>query len=63
MNDRSITERLIERLERPYRDEHRPAECPFCAGSRVWWNGSRRRGAKVLFEEQVVEVDSLPSTS
>lgn len=60
MTESSLVERLTKALHRSYHEADRPDECPFCACFEIWWNGSRKRGGKILFEGRVVEVDFLP---
>lgn len=37
----------------------RPAECIFCHGTRVWWNGRHERTASVLEGDDVVHVTGI----
>jgi hypothetical protein len=60
MNVPRAAERLRDSFVRYYHEVSRPHECPFCEGDRIWWNGSRTRGATAEFEDRVVTVDSFP---
>ena len=60
MNEARAAERLRDSFKRYYHEVPRPHECPFCEGDRIWWNGSRERGATAEFEGQVVTVDFFP---
>jgi len=60
MNDTRVADRLRDSFERYYHEVQRPRECPFCEEDRIWWNGSRERGATAEFEGRVVTVDYFP---
>jgi len=42
--------RLKERWKKFTREVKKPARCIFCAGVRIWWNGTRQRSASILVE-------------
>ena len=52
-------EALKRRWKVFYDNVAKPARCMVCSGSRIWWNGSRRRSASVLVEGEVVYVDEV----
>jgi len=60
MDETRAAERLRASFERYYHEVPQPHECLFCEGDRIWWNGSRTRGATVEFEGEVVTVDFFP---
>lgn len=56
MSDIGPAERLRDFFERSYHDAELPAECIFCDGDRIWWNGTRRRSATGTVDGRPVTV-------
>jgi hypothetical protein len=60
MIDDRMSERLRRSFERYYHEVQRPAECIFCDGEKIWWNGARQRSATGLVDDRPVTVSSFP---
>jgi len=60
MNDERMADRLRHSFERYYHEAERPAECIFCDGENIWWNGTRHRSATGLVDGRPVTVASFP---
>ena len=52
-------QQLHERWRRHYENAKKPGHCIFCGGSRISWNGSRKRSASVLILTVVVYLAEL----
>ena len=52
-------EALVRQWKGFYDKAAKPGNCQFCGGTRIWWNGWRRRTASVLVGDQVVYVDEV----
>jgi len=50
MNITEIVDQLKGRWKRFAEQAKKPAQCIFCAGQKIWWNGMRQRSASILVE-------------
>jgi hypothetical protein len=48
------TEQLKQRWKQFAEKAKKPAQCIFCAGLKVWWNGKRERSASLLVDGVVI---------
>ncbi len=57
-----ITEKVDQlkgRWKRFAEQARKPAQCIFCAGQKIWWNGMRQRSASILVEGMGIYINEV----